>query len=144
MAKSSFADPDFSLLKGSETRKQEARIKAQVADYRRHQVKTSDPNASKQLPWLVTGKDLPAPPLWSIERDTTGKPVAIKQLRRNPNGIDVDPRFTARRYRLEIIATTSVAGEHCEPGVMVDGFADVAMTLHGAGLGKIQEEYPEA
>ena len=142
MAKPTISDPDFSFLKGADDRRLDKRIREQIADHRRTQVSATDPRAGQKTPWKVVGRDKPAPPMWRIDRNPDGSPQLIYQVRRNPNGIDVDERFTGRRYKVEITSAVAVAGEHCEPGVQLDCFADAAFTIHSQ-TGRILEEYPE-
>lgn len=137
--KPKMSDPDFSFATEKEARKDQ-RIREDIADYRRSQIKSIDPNRKTPKDWKVRDEK-PVGPGWEFERDEEGKVSLARQLRTTPNSMDLDARYLGKRFVCEITgASCLVGGEHVEKGCRLDCFADAALAIHRT-TGWIIEEY---
>jgi hypothetical protein len=138
--KTPFADAEIPL---SEIPKARARRNEFIAECRRYQIAVSDPNRKRQAPWKIRDQAKPLPPAWAFERDKQGKITLAKQLRRMPNTMDHDQRFSNRKFIAVIEGDPCViGGEHVENGCRVEAYAEAALGIHGT-RGRIIEEFSE-
>ena len=138
--KSPVADVEIPL---AEIPKARARRNAFIEECRRYQVSVPDPNKPRKAPWKVRDGG-PLPPAWEFERDKQGKITLARQTRRMPNTMDVDQRFSNRKF-IAVIEGESclIGGEHVEHGTKVEAYAECALNIHGQ-RGRIIEEFAEA
>ena len=140
MAKSSFMDPDFSLLKGSEARRSDERIKE---DIRRHRIQLEDPNAAVRTPWKVSSPATPAADRWKVQEASFGKPGRFTEQvppdrstwfiesANGPKNLSV--------FTLEILTPCGIGGGHVtEAGDIVQCYGTTALDLFGRS--KVLEE----
>lgn len=135
--KSPVADVEIPL---AEIPKARARRNAFIEECRRYQISVPDPNKPRNPAWKVRDTG-PLPPAWEFERDKAGKVLVARQLRRLPNTMDTESRFTNRKFVAMIEGMPClIGGEHVEHGTRVECFADCAFGIHGT-RGRIIEEF---
>jgi hypothetical protein len=137
--KSIIADVEIPL---AEIPKARARRNAFIQECRRYQVSVGDPNKPRKPAWKVreTG---PMPPAWEFDRDKAGKITLARQLRRMPNTMDVDQKYSNRKFICLIEGDPCcIGGEHVEAGCRVEAYAEAALSIHGT-RGRITEEFAE-
>jgi len=137
--KSVIADPEIPLAGIAQAR---SRRNAFIEECRRYSVSVPDPNKPRKAPWKVRDGG-PLPPAWEFERDKAGKITLARQQRRFPNTMDVDQKYSNRKFICMIEGDPCcIGGEHVEHGCRVEAYAECALGIHGT-RGRIIEEYPE-